>query len=94
MFISHERVRHCPLCNNDEFVKDFKRDELYCNKCGLVLQSAVQWVGLEKIDNEIPYSPPYDARRGIHTRYNSTRRRTKNYRHNISDKDLMKKGKK
>ena len=94
MIMTTETVRHCPNCNGTEFVKDYKREELYCNSCGLVLTSAFQYVGLEKIDNAIPFSAPSDARRGIHTRYNSTRQRSKHYRHNIPNSKLMIKGKK
>lgn len=94
MIMTSERVRCCPQCGNKEFIKDYVREELYCNKCGLVLQSAVQYVGLEKVDNVIPFSAPNEARRGIHTRYSSTRRKSKSYRHNIPNDKLMIKGKK
>ena len=41
LIMTSERVRCCPQCGNNEFIKDYVREELYCNKCGLVLQSAV-----------------------------------------------------
>lgn len=95
MVNAREYVRVCPLCGNDEFVKDRRRAETYCNKCGLVLSSAYQYVGLEKVDNIIPYSAPYDAK-GVHIgktkvgRFNN--RKTTNYRHNIPNWQLMKRG--
>ena len=94
--ITTETVRTCPQCGNTTFVKDYKREELYCNKCGLVLQSAVQYVGLEKIDNIIPYSAPSEARKGVHIRWYDkdnigkvNNRKSTKYRHNFSDRKLM-----
>lgn len=94
--ITTETVRTCPLCGGTEFVKDYKREETYCNNCGLVLQSAFQYVGLEKVENAIPFSPPSEARKGVHFRWYdksnigkvNNRKNTK-YRHNISDRKLM-----
>ena len=85
-------LRYCPLCNHDEFTKDYSRQEVYCNNCGLVVQSAFQYMGLEKIDNVIPFSAPVEARRGIHTRYRKAPVKPKNYRHNIPNSKLMRKG--
>lgn len=94
MILTEKDVKYCPICNNAGFVKDYKREEVYCNKCGLVLSSAVQYVGLEKVDNAIPYSAPSEARRGIHYRWGGSPRRPKTYRHSFTDRQLMRKGKK
>ena len=92
MIMTTESVKCCPLCGNSEFVKDYVREEVYCNKCGLVLQSAFQYVGLEKIENVIPFSAPSEARKGVHTRYRKAPVKPKNYRHNIPNRKLMVKG--
>lgn len=97
MVMVSEHLKVCPICGGDEFVKDYKREELYCNSCGLVLQSAVQYCGLEKIDNIVPYSAPSSARNGIHFTYKSRQdygkssvsQNTTNYRHSIPNKYLM-----
>lgn len=96
MVITTETVRSCPHCGNTTFIKDYKREELYCNECGLVLQSAVQYVGLEKTENVIPYSAPSEARDGVHLRWHrkssdgkANNRNNVRYRHNISDRKLM-----
>ena len=97
--ITTETVRVCPNCNSNELVKDYVREEVYCNHCGLVLQSAVQYVGLEKVDNVIPYSAPAEARVGVHGRWIYDDEKGKrdshnitNYRHSIPNYKLMKKG--
>lgn len=93
-----EHIRFCPSCGGTEFVKDYKREETYCNNCGLVLQSAVQYVGLEKVENVIPYSASANARQGIHMKYTHRDDMGKNpnkitsYRHNIPNWKLMKYG--
>lgn len=92
MIFTEKDVKHCPMCDNTEFVKDYKREEVYCNKCGLVLSSAVQYVGLEKVENVIPFSAPVEARRGIHTTFSRTPKNPKNFRHNIPNRKLMIKG--
>lgn len=90
-----ETVRTCPLCDASEFTKDYKRAELYCNKCGLVLQSAIQYVGLEKISNVIPFSPPFESNMVRNTdKAKIDNRRTTTYKHNLTNKQLMKYGKK
>lgn len=97
--ITTETVRHCPHCGNTIFTKDYKREETYCNKCGLVLQSAFQYMGLEKVENVIPFSAPSEARDGVHLRWHTRQewgkvnnRKNTVYRHNISDRKLMKFG--
>ena len=93
--LTTENVRVCPNCNSDELVKDYKREELYCNNCGLVLQSAVQYVGLEKCDFTVPYSAPTEVRskwlygdgKGKIPHQDIT-----NYKHSIPNWKLMKKG--
>lgn len=92
MILTEKDVKYCPICNNTGFVKDYKREEVYCNKCGLVLSSAVQYVGLEKVENVIPYSAPVEARRGIHSTFSRTPKNPKNFRHNIPNRKLMIKG--
>ena len=97
--VTTHKVRVCPQCNGSDFRRDYSREETYCNKCGLVLQSAFQYVGLEKIDNVIPFSAPYEARSGIH--YNWIRKEDKGkvnnrnattFKHNIPNRKLMIKG--
>ena len=96
--ITTENVRTCPLCGGSVFVKDYKREEMYCGGCGLVLQSAVQYVGLEKIDNVIPYSASASARQRVHMNYShkdtvgKSPHKITNYRHNIPNWKLMRKG--
>lgn len=92
MILTEDKIRCCPICDSSEFVRDYTREETYCKNCGLVLTSAFQYVGLEKIDNVIPYSAPSDARRGVHIRYSRIKTRHKNYRHNIPNRKLMIKG--
>ena len=99
MILTDDNVRSCPNCNSTELVKDYKRDELYCAECGLVLTSSFQNVGLEKIDNVIPFSAPASARSGIHTRYVHSDEKGKiskpngtKYKHNIPDWKLMRFG--
>jgi hypothetical protein len=92
MIFTEKETKCCPICNNTEFVRDYVREETYCNKCGLVLSSAVQYCGLEKVDNVIPFSAPVEARRGVHIRYNKFKTRHKSYRHNIPNRKLMIKG--
>lgn len=85
----------CPNCKSDNFIKDYPHEEIYCKDCGLVLSEPSL-----NTNNIIPHSPPFDARNGIHTRYirhtskGSAVRSSKvtRYRHNLSDKELMKKG--
>ena len=98
MILTSDYVKVCPVCGNDDFRKDYKREELYCNKCGLVLQSAVQYVGLEKIDNVIPYSAPSEARVGVHLKLldksmlgRVNNRKSTRYKHNIPNWKLMRK---
>lgn len=92
LILTEDDVKCCPLCNSTSFAKDYVREETYCTNCGLVLSSAVQYVGLEKVDNVIPHSAPAEARRGVHYRWGGSPRRPKSYRHNISDRKLMRKG--
>lgn len=92
MIFTEKETKCCPICNNTEFVRDYVREETYCNHCGLVLSSAVQYCGLEKVDNVIPFSAPVEARRGVHIRYNKFKTRHKSYRHNIPNRKLMIKG--
>lgn len=92
MIFTEKETKCCPICNNTEFVRDYVREETYCNHCGLVLSSAFQYVGLEKVDNVIPFSAPVEARRGVHIRYNKFKTRHKSYRHNIPNRKLMIKG--
>lgn len=92
MILTEKETKCCPICNNTEFVRDYVREETYCNKCGLVLSSAVQWNGLVKTENVIPFSAPSEARRGVHIRYNKFKTRHKSYRHNIPNRKLMIKG--
>lgn len=92
MIFTEKETKCCPICNNTEFVRDYVREETYCNKCGLVLSSAVQYCGLEKVDNVIPFSAPVEARRGVHIRYSKIKTRHKSYRHNIPNRKLMIKG--
>lgn len=92
MIFTEKETKCCPICNNTEFVRDYVREETYCNKCGLVLSSAVQYCGLEKVDNVIPFSAPSEARRGVHIRYSKIKTRHKSYRHNIPNRKLMIKG--
>ena len=92
MVMTTETVRYCPNCNGTEFVRDYVREETYCKECGLVLSSAFQYVGLEKVENVIPFSAPSEARRGVHIRYSKVKSRHKSYRHNIPNRKLMIKG--
>lgn len=95
-----EHIKACPLCGGTNIVKDYKREEKYCANCGLIISSAITYVGLEKVDFAVPHSAPSEARNGIHTRW--TRKDTKgktshkitNYKHNLTNKQLMKYGKK
>lgn len=96
---THENLRHCPLCNGTDFKKDYRREETYCNTCGLVLSSAFQYVGLEKIDFEIPHSPAAEARHKVHYNWiydedkgKVNNRNTTSYKHHIPDRKLMRKG--
>lgn len=97
--IVSEYVKSCPHCGCNDFVKDYKREETYCRECGLVLQSAFQYVGLERIDNTIPFSAPAEARNGVHRRWYAksdkgkmNNRNNTRYYHNISDRKLMRYG--
>lgn len=94
-----EHIRHCPVCNGTKFTKDYKREETYCNKCGLVISSAFQYVGLEKIQNTVPHSPAAEARHIVHYTwiYKGDKGKVNNrnittYKHHIPDRKLMKKG--
>ena len=100
---THSRVREiitvCPQCNSSDLERDYSREELYCNHCGLVLSQAVQYNGDVKVDNIIPFSTPFEARDGIHTRWISKDKkgminpsRITNYKHNISNEKLMRIG--
>lgn len=96
MVMVNEYVKSCPHCGCTDFVKDYKREETYCKECGLVLQSAFQYVGLEKISNTITFSPPSEARDGVHMRWHTksnngkvNNRKNTKYYHNISDRKLM-----
>ena len=96
---TRETVSRCPHCLSADLVKDNSREELYCNNCGLVLYSAVQWNGLTKVENIVPYSTPFMARDGVHTRWigkdrkgtMSAQKHTR-YTHTMSDKYLMRFG--
>lgn len=92
MILTEDKVKCCPICGSTDFVRDYVREETYCKECGLVLTSAFQYMGLEKIENVIPYSAPSDARRGVHIRYSKIPSRHKSYRHNIPNRKLMIKG--
>ena len=81
MILTEKETKCCPICNNTEFVRDYVREETYCNHCGL-----------EKVDNVIPFSAPVEARRGVHIRYSKIKTRHKSYRHNIPNRKLMIKG--
>lgn len=88
-------VTVCPVCKSNDLVKDYSHEEIYCKDCGLVLSEPTL-----DANNIIPFSPSFNARNGIHSRYRrqgiqgSELRsyRVTRYRHNISDKELMKKG--
>lgn len=97
--VTTTHVRHCPVCNGTEFRKDYVREETYCNNCGLVLSSAFQYVGLEKVDNVIPFSPPAEARKFVHYKWIDNKDKGKandreitNYQHRIPNRRLMIKG--
>lgn len=92
MILTEENVRHCPNCNGSNFIRDYVREETYCSECGLVLSSAVQYVGLCKVENAIPFSAPSEARRGVHMRYSRVSLHPKSFRHNIPNRKLMIKG--
>lgn len=92
-------VTLCPNCNGNDLRKDYKREELYCNSCGLVLSSAVQYVGLTKIQNIVPYSVPMEVRDGVQIRWHRKEDLGKTdpmeitrHRHNMSDDMIMRKG--
>lgn len=99
MILTYDTVRTCPNCDSANLRKDYRREETYCASCGLVLSSAFQYVGLEKVDNIVPFSAPASARAGIHKRHihpdqigkyanqNSTK-----YTHNIPNRKLMRHG--
>lgn len=97
--ITTHSVKVCPLCGASEFVRDYSREETYCNKCGLVLMSAFQYVGLEKVDNVIPFSAPSEARDGIHYKWihkddkgKFNNRNATRFKHSIPNRKLMIKG--
>lgn len=97
--MTSEHIRQCPLCGSEDIIKDYKREETYCNKCGLVLSSAFQYVGLEKVDFEIPHSPMAEARNGVHYSWideedkgKINNRKTTKYKHRIPNRKLMIKG--
>ena len=50
-----EHIKVCPHCNGKELIKDYVREETYCNNCGLVISSAVTYMGLEKIYFPVPH---------------------------------------
>ena len=94
--MTSHHLRACPQCNGTEFVKDYKRSETYCNTCGLVITSAVQYVGLEKISNVVPFSAPTEARNTINHNWLKREDRgrvdnkdTTNYRHRYTNRQLM-----
>ena len=41
--------RTCPECKNKKILKDEKHQEIYCSKCGLVLQGPQRYSGGKKI---------------------------------------------
>ena len=97
--ITHHRIKVCPHCGASDFIRDFKREETYCNKCGLVLMSAFQYVGLEKIENITPFSAPFEARHKVHYSWihkedkgKTNNRNVTNFKHNIPNTKLMIKG--
>ena len=97
--MTSHNVKICPQCNGSDFRKDYTREETYCNTCGLVLQSAFQYVGLEKVENTIPFSAPHSARDGTHYNWiykedkgKVNNRKTTRYKHNIPNRKLMIKG--
>ena len=96
---THERVRCCPLCESTDLVRDYEREETYCNNCGLIISSAVQYVGGQKFETPQPHSPSYSARKGVHYNFveeedkaKLNNRRTTRYKHNMTNRQLMKKG--
>lgn len=96
---THERIRECPLCESKDIKVDYEREETYCNNCGLIISSAIQYVGLDKIDTPMPYSPPYEARNKVHYSWveeedkaKMNNRRTTRYKHNMTNRQLMRKG--
>lgn len=97
--ITTEQVRTCPLCDSADLVKDYKREEIYCNNCGLIISSAVTYVGLEKIHCPVPHSAPAEARNGVHLTWTHKNEKAKtnhkitNYKHRLTNKQLMKYGK-
>ena len=91
---NREIITTCPLCESKDLVKDYEREEIYCNNCGLILSDTI-------LTNHhiIPHSPSAEARNGVHKtwirhedkgRYNNSE--TTNYRHNMSNEELMKWG--
>lgn len=92
-------VRSCPQCGASDFIRDYKREETYCNNCGLVLSSAFQYMGLSKIENVIPFSAPSEARHKVHYSWiykedkgKTNNRNVTNFKHRIPNSKLMIKG--
>lgn len=99
MITTTEHIRFCPFCNGKDLVKDYKRDELYCHNCGVVLTNPYPYVGLEKVESIVPHSAPHNVRSGIHFNYvhkdqlgRFDNRNTTSYRHNLPNWQLMKRG--
>lgn len=93
--MNYRRGEPCPNCNSIDIVKDFHRDELYCNECGLVLSQPYDDVNVECA---LPYGYSQDCRRGVQvlarkkTTNETPQSKIMNYRHNINDSKLMIKG--
>lgn len=97
--ITSEHIRQCPLCESNDLVKDYVREETYCNHCGLVISSSANYVGLEKIDYTTPHSPMAEARNKVHYSWVDEKdkakinnRKTTKYKHRIPNRKLMIKG--
>lgn len=95
--ISHHHIRRCPLCDGEEFMQDYQREEIYCKKCGLIISSSHSWN--ENLETIMPHSPMAEARNGVHYDWidfkdvgKLNNRDTTTYRHKMTNKQLMKKG--
>lgn len=94
-----EYVKVCPLCGESNFIKDYKRAELYCGSCGLVISSPQVYCGTGKTYYPKPHSAPAEAENGVHYRWVHKSEKGKyssysitNYRHNLTNEQLMKRG--
>ena len=91
---TNHHIQECPLCGGKELIQDYKREEIYCNNCGLILSDTE----LNK-HHTIPHSPSAEARNNVHVRWVEDEKKGNinphditRFHHNMSDEQIMRWG--